>query len=72
MITYSLFEKPMRNEMPRDQGDLDAMLLIEDKRENLINNLASSWIYEKLVTNVRLSDKITDTKIEYSNLYSTS
>ena len=72
MITYSLFEKLMRNEMPQDQGDLDAILLIEDKRENLINNLASSWIYEKLVTNVRLSDKITDTKIEYSHLYSTS
>ena len=72
MITYSLFEKLMRNEMPQDQGDLDAVLMIEDKRENLINNLASSWIYEKLVTNVRLSDKITDTKIEYSHLYSTS
>ena len=72
MITYSLFEKLMRNEMPRDQGDLDAILMIEDKKENLINNLASSWIYEKLVTNGRLSDKITDTKIEYSHLYSTS
>ena len=72
MITYSLFEKLMRNEMPQDQGDLDAILLIEDKRENLISNPASSWIYEKLVTNVRLSDKITDTKIEYSHLYSTS
>ena len=62
----------MRNEMPQDQGDLDAILLIEVKKENLINKLASSWIYEKLVTNVRLSDKITDTKIEYSHLYSTS
>ena len=72
MITYSLFEKLMRNEMPQDQGDLDAILLIEDKKENLISNLASSWIYEKLVTNVRLSDKITDTKIEYAHLYSTS
>ena len=64
MITYSLFEKLIRNEMPQDQEDLDAILLLEDKRENLINNLASSWIYEKLVTNVRLSDKIIDTKIE--------
>ena len=72
MITYSLFEKLMRNEMPPNQGDLDAILLIEDKKENLINNLSSSWIYEKLVTNVRPSDKITDTKIEYSQLYSTS
>ena len=72
MITYSLFEKLMKNEMPQDQGDLDAILLIDDKKENLINNLASSWVYEKLVTNVRLSDKITDTKIEYSHLYSTS
>ena len=45
-------------------GDLGAVLLIEDKKENLISNLASSWIYEKLVTNVRLSGKITDTKIE--------
>ena len=44
-------------------------LLVDDKKEHLINNLASSWIYEKLVTNVRLSDKITDTKIEYSHLY---
>ena len=60
----------MRNEMPQNQGELDAALLVEDKKQNLINNLASSWIYEKLVTNVRLSDKITDTKIEYSYLYS--
>ena len=51
---------------------MDATLPIEDKKENLINNLASSWVYEKLVTNVRLSDKITDTKIGYSHLYSTS
>ena len=71
MITYSLFDKLMRNEMPQNQGELDATLLIEDKKENLINNLASSWIYEKLVTNVRLGDYITDTKIEYSHLYST-
>ena len=71
MITYSLFDKLMRNEMPQNQGELDATLLIEDKRENLIINLASSWIYEKLVTNVRLGDHITDTKIEYSHLYST-
>ena len=71
MITYSLFDKLMRNEMPQNQGELDATLLIEDKKENLINNLASSWIYEKLVTNVRLSDYITDKKIEYSHLYAT-
>ena len=45
---------------------------MEDKKENLISNLASSWVYEKLVTNVRLSGKITDTKIDYSHLYSTS
>ena len=72
MITYSLFDKLMRNEMPQDQGDLDAILLIDDKKENDINNLASGWVYEKLVTNVRLSGKITDTKIEYSHLYSTA
>ena len=71
MITYSLFDKLTRSEMPQNQGELDATLLIEDKKENLINNLASSWIYEKLVTNVRLGDYITDTKIEYSHLYST-
>ena len=53
-------------------AELDAILLVEDKKENLINSLASSWIYEKLVTTVRLSDYITDTKIEYSHLYSTS
>ena len=58
--------------MPQNQGELDATLLVEDKKENLINNLASSWIYGKLVTNVRLSDYITDTKIEYSHLYATS
>ena len=58
--------------MPQDQEELDSVLLVDDKKEHLINNLASSWIYEKLVTNVRLSDKITDTKIEYSHLYSTS
>ena len=51
MITFSLFEKLMRDEMPQNQGELDATLLVEDKREPLINNLASSWIYEKLVTN---------------------
>ena len=72
MITFSLFEKLMRDEMPQDQEELDAVLLVDDKKEHLINNLASSWIYEKLVTNVKLSDKITDTKIEYSHLYSTS
>ena len=72
MITFSLFEKLMRDEMPQDQEELDAVLLVDDKNEHLINNLASSWIYEKLVTNVRLSDKITDTKIQYSHLYSTS
>jgi len=42
--------------------------LVEDMKENLIKNLARSWVYEKLVTNLRLSDKITDTKIEYSHL----
>ena len=57
--------------MPQNHGGLDATLLVEDKKENLINNLASSWIYEKLVTNLRLTDYITDTKIEYSHLYST-
>ena len=66
MITYSLFDKLMRNEMPQNQGQLDATLLVEEKNENLINNLASSWVYEKLVTNVGLSDEITGTKIEYS------
>ena len=72
MITFSLFEKLMREEMPQDQAELDAILLVEEKKELLINNLASSWIYEKLVTNVKLGDKITDTKMEYSHLYSTS
>ena len=72
MITFSLFEKLMRDEIPQNQGELDAKLLVDDKKEHLISNLASSWIYEKLVTNVRLSDKITDTKIDYSHLYSTS
>ena len=72
MITFSLFEKLMRDEMPQDQAELDAILLVEEKKELLINNLASSWIYEKLVTNVKLGDKITDTKMEYSHLYSTS
>ena len=72
MITLSLFEKLMGDEMPQSQGELDAALLVDDKKEHLISNLASSWIYGKLVTNVRLSDKITDTKIEYSHLYSTS
>ena len=57
MITFSLFEKLMKEEMPQNQGELDATLLVDDKKEHLINNLASSWIYEKLVTNVRLSDK---------------
>ena len=57
--------------MPKNQAELDAALLVEDKKENLISNLASSWIYEKLVTNARLVDHITDTKIEYSHLYST-
>ena len=33
MITYSLFEKLMRNEMPQDQGDLGAILLIEDRQD---------------------------------------
>ena len=66
MITYSLFDKLARNEMPQNQGELDAALLTEDKKGIiLINNLASSWVYEKLVTNVRPSDKITDTKMEY-------
>ena len=32
MITYSLFGKLMRNEMPQDQGDLDAILLTDDKK----------------------------------------
>ena len=32
MMTYLLFEKLMRNEIPQDQGDLDAVLPIEDKR----------------------------------------
>jgi len=72
MITYSLFDKLMRNEMPQNQAELDAALLAEDRKENLINNLASSWVYEKLVTNVRPSHKITDAKIENSHLYSTS
>ena len=34
----------MKYEMPQNQGELDATLLVEDKKENLINNLASSWI----------------------------
>ena len=58
--------------MPQNQGELDATLLVEDKEGILISNLAGSWVYDKLVTNVGLSDKITDTKIEYSHLYSTS
>ena len=44
-----------------------ATVLVEDKKENLISNLASSWVYEKLVTNVRLSDKTIGTEIEYSH-----
>lgn len=32
MITYSLFDKLMKNEMPQNQGELDAVLLVEDKR----------------------------------------
>ena len=47
----------------QNQGELDAILLVEDKKGNL-------WVYEKLVTNVRLSVKTTDTKIEYLHLYS--
>ena len=72
MITYSLFDKLMRNEMPQNQGERDAALLVEDKKEIFTSNLAGSCAYEKLVTNVRLSDKITDAKIECSHLYSTS
>ena len=47
----------MKDEMPQNQAELDEALLAEDKKEILISNLASSWIYEKLVTNVRRSDK---------------
>ena len=52
MIKYSLFEKLVRNEMSNDpcndQGDLDAVLLIEDKRENLIiNNLAREKVLDE-------------------------
>ena len=73
MITYSLFGKLMRNEMPQNQGELDATLLVEDKKEiSSTTSRAASWIYGKLVTNVRLSDYITDTKTGYSHLYSTS
>ena len=32
----------MRNEMPKNQVELDATLLLEDEKENLINNLAST------------------------------
>jgi len=39
MITYPLFGKLTRNEMPQNQGELDATLLVEDKKESLINNL---------------------------------
>ena len=35
MITYSLFDKLIRNEMPQKQGELDAALLVEDKKETL-------------------------------------
>jgi hypothetical protein len=42
MITYSLFDKRIKNEMPQNQVELDATLLVEDKKENLISNLASS------------------------------
>ena len=46
MITFPLFEKLMGGEMPQNQEELDAaLLLVDDKKEHLINNLASSWIY---------------------------
>ena len=38
MITFSLFEKLMRDEMPQDQEELDAVLLVDDKKEHLINH----------------------------------
>ena len=34
MITFSLFEKLMRDEMPQNQGELDATLLMDDKKEH--------------------------------------
>ena len=39
------------------------------RKEILVSNLASSWVYEKLVTNVRLSDKTTDTTMVRFNIH---
>ena len=71
MIVYSLFEKLMRSEMPQGQAQLDAAMADEGQKEALIEKLATSWIYEQLVTNVKLCGKMTDTKLDYSHLYST-
>ena len=38
MIKFSLFEKLTRDEMPQNQGELDAFI---NKKEHLINNLAT-------------------------------
>ena len=64
MITYSLFEKLMRNGMPSDQRDLDAILLIEDKKENLHGGVPNQ-LSDDLKLCVRHQSDATKTRLSF-------
>ena len=66
MITYSLFGKLMRNEMPQNQGELDATLLIEDKRENLIRTSRAAGFTRSWS---RTSDWVNISQTQRSNIH---
>ena len=71
VIIYSMFDRLMRGAMPQTQEELNAAMADEGEQELLIDKLANSYVYDKMVTNVQLMVKITDTKLEYSHLYAT-
>ena len=49
IVVFSLFDSLMKGPMPQTQEDLTAALSVETDKEKLVDYLASSYIYDKIV-----------------------
>ena len=71
IVVFSLFDSLMKGPMPQTQEDLTAVLSVETDKEKLVDHLASSYIYDKIVKEPGLHTRIVTIQLNYQFLYST-
>ena len=71
IVVFALFDSLMKGPMPQTQEDLTAVLSVETDKEKLVDHLASSYIYDKIVKEPGLHTRIVTIQLNYQFLYST-